>query len=839
MFNRHRKLSLIGASVVAAIAAAQSGAQEAQLEEIVVTARQRAERLEDVPATVQAFTATEIQAAGIERPQDFIALTPGVSQVQTAEAGDLQVTIRGINTGRDAETNFALVIDGVLQTNPNALNQELNNVSQIEVLKGPQGALYGRNAVAGAMIITTRKPSDSFEFDLGGGYGQYNSYKLNAYMGGPIGESTRASVSAYTRKTDGQWENVVNKCDDCVDFFEETGLSARLITDLEGGGTIDAKAKFSKLDAGAINFNASFALQEAAAGGFGALFYEDANKHNFIYLNNIIPENEQENINLSVKVEYPVSVGTLTAVAAVNDQENYFLTDGTSAAFGLYSATASCTNSLAARTKDTPLPAPFFYPGLLPPYGPTTCDGYQYQQRDQMDTSLEVRLTSPGDQAFRWVAGAYLAEIERQVIVSQGSDNGTGFLAQGLVRTGGANPTDLLYDDDFNSTVLAGFGQLAYDIQDGLEVALALRYDQEKREVSNNVPKIGPQTPGFGGSGKFINPAYDANPALASIPGRSKTFSQLQPKLSVNWKATDGVALFASYGVGFRSGGFNSSGSRATIEQNFGGLCTGPTQWDKIAISTFLTVPACNANGSDRSISNVRDDYEKEVSKAFEAGFKSTLLDGSLAINGAVYQTKIDDLQFFNFFAGPFGLLRVVTNAEEAEVKGIELDARWRLTDVITVFAGYGTADSEIKRYDGRPYTAGNTIPYAPEYTGNAGIDLKIPLGGSDWTMNARVNGTFVGETWFSTVQGNLVPNLFTYFGFGQGEFAKQKRDAFSTVDARVGFSNGTLGVTAWGRNIADKKYLAEVIPAPEFGGSFIHDAPGSSYGVDFSYSFR
>jgi iron complex outermembrane receptor protein len=344
MFNRHRKLSLIGASVVAAIAAAQSGAQEAQLEEIVVTARQRAERLEDVPATVQAFTATEIQAAGIERPQDFIALTPGVSQVQTAEAGDLQVTIRGINTGRDAETNFALVIDGVLQTNPNALNQELNNVSQIEVLKGPQGALYGRNAVAGAMIITTRKPSDSFEFDLGGGYGQYNSYKLNAYMGGPIGESTRASVSAYTRKTDGQWENVVNKCDDCVDFFEETGLSARLITDLEGGGTIDAKAKFSKLDAGAINFNASFALQEAAAGGFGALFYEDANKHNFIYLNNIIPENEQENINLSVKVEYPVSVGTLTAVAAVNDQENYFLTDGTSAAFGLYSATASCTH---------------------------------------------------------------------------------------------------------------------------------------------------------------------------------------------------------------------------------------------------------------------------------------------------------------------------------------------------------------------------------------------------------------------------------------------------------------------------------------------------------------
>jgi iron complex outermembrane receptor protein len=184
MFYRFSRSTLVGAAVLAALSGGKVLAQEAQLEEIVVTARQRAERIEDVPATVQAFTAQEIQAAGIERPQDFIALTPGVAQVQTAEVGDLQVTIRGINTGRDAETNFALVVDGVLQTNPQALNQELNNVSQIEVLKGPQGALYGRNAVSGAMIITTREPGESFEFDVGGGYGQYNSFKLNAYVGG-------------------------------------------------------------------------------------------------------------------------------------------------------------------------------------------------------------------------------------------------------------------------------------------------------------------------------------------------------------------------------------------------------------------------------------------------------------------------------------------------------------------------------------------------------------------------------------------------------------------------------------------------------------------------------
>ena len=147
------RASLVGAAVLTALTGTEVFAQEAQLEEIVVTARQRAERIEDVPATVQAFTAQEIKAAGIERPQDFIALTPGVAQVQTAEVGDLQATSRGINTGRDAETNFALVVDGVLQTNPQALNQELNNVSQIEVLKGPQGTLFGKNTSAGLIHL--------------------------------------------------------------------------------------------------------------------------------------------------------------------------------------------------------------------------------------------------------------------------------------------------------------------------------------------------------------------------------------------------------------------------------------------------------------------------------------------------------------------------------------------------------------------------------------------------------------------------------------------------------------------------------------------------------------
>jgi len=859
--------TVLGLAIASVLASANAGAQSAALPEVVVTARQRAERIEDVPATVQAFTAEEISSAGIERPQDFIALTPGVAQVQTAEAGDMQVVIRGINTGRDAETNFALVVDGVLQTNPNALNQELSNVTQIEVLKGPQGALYGRNALAGAIIMTTRSPGESAEVDLTAGFGSDNTYKGNIYMSGPLGGSARGSFSAYTRSTDGQWNNTLLGCDDCVDYFEETGASGRLMFEA-GGGNIDVKARYSQMDSGAINFNAAVSFFEAAA-IFGAPpFDEDPNDHSFFYSSNIRPVNEQENLNLSVKGDWDVSLGELTAVLAYNDQTNFFLTDGASDAFFLYALTPSCASSFAARLGDTPLPAPFNYgnpPGTIvsftpyassfqPPYGPTTCGGYQYQQRDQEDMSLEVRITSPGDQRLRWVAGLYVADIERHVVVSQGGDQ-TGaslqqdFLAQAFVPASGPNPTDLLYDDTFNSTVYAGFGQIAYDVNDDVELAIALRYDTEEREVDNNVPTGAnalAQTPlfaGIYGPTPFINPAYTVNPAFATtgIPSRSKTYSQFQPKVSINWQASEQVNFYASYGLGFRSGGFNSSGSAATVDVFYGGLCLGPsTPFDTgLGFDVPLGLPDCSGPDPQFNLTEVSDDYRKEVSKAAEIGFKSNLMDRTLAINGAVYRTDVEDMQFFNFFAGPFGLLRVVTNLDEVTIQGAELDFRWVANEKLSFFGGIGFTDGEIDRYDGRPYTNGNKLPYSPEYTGNLGGELVLPVSTSGLEFVVRVDGTFVGETWFHPVQDETVPNLPTAFGFGQGNYAKQKRDPYELFNARMTLRSDRWSATAWGRNIADKEYLQEVIVAPEFGGAFIHDSPGSSYGVDFSYSFK
>jgi len=859
-----------GASLLAVPAVLQA----AEIEEIVVTARQREEKIEDVPATITAFTQADIQDAGIERPQDFIALTPGVSQVQTAEAGDMQVNIRGINTGRDAEPNFALVIDGVLQTNPNALNQELSGITQIEVLKGPQGALYGRNALAGALIMTTRKPGDSFDGDVTAGYGSDNTYRLSAYLGGPLSDSVRAAISGYTRSTDGQWNNLKLDCDDCVDFFEETGFTGRLLLKA-GGGEFDFKAKYSEIDAGAINFNGSIALADAAAAfGFPSL-YEDPNDHNFRYINNVEPRNEQENINVSLKGEWDLDYATVTSYLALNKQTNYFLTDGTSDAFLLYAlnlggalnsqAAATCQATNDANLQDPGYKPPFygipsslwFTPGppangaagFLPPYGPSTCGGYQFQQRDQDDVSFELRFTSPGDQAVRWLGGVYVADISRDVKVSQGADLNGRLLAKGFVPSGGPNPTDLLYDDTFDSQVFAVFGQVAWDVTDALEVALALRYDTEDREVRNHVPVCDADNPtacraqtfGFNFyTNPYINPAYTANPAYATagIPDRRETFDQLQPKLSLNWKLTDDFSLFASYGYGFRSGGFNSSGSAATIAYAYRGenggttpLCLGDAP-----ASNPLGPPACGP-GSVYNISDVEDSYDKEVSKAAEAGFKSFFLDRSLNLNAALFYTDLEDMQFFNFFAGGFGLLRVVTNIDEVTLMGAEVDFRWQASDMFSLLGGFAWTDGEIDKYEGRPYTEGNKVPYAPEYTGNLGAEMTLPVG-ANLQFVTRLDASFVGETWFHPVQDNRLPNLFTYFSFGQGEFSKMKRDPYNVLNLRLTLQSEHWGVTGWGRNVLDEDYLAEIIPAPEFGGSFIHDAPGLSYGLDVNFKF-
>ena len=855
-FNRNKVTLALAASMVLPLltsmpTAAQQGAEEDDDFEIISISRKRPETLQEVPIAVNALSAKDIEAAGVERPSDFIGLIPNVTIVDAANVGDTQVSIRGIVSTRDAESTFAYVVDGVLITNPNGFNEELLDIAQIEVLKGPQGALYGRNAVSGAILVTTTEPSDELEGSVKFGVGNVGIRRANGIVSGGLSDTVRGRLTASYNTTDGHYDNTFTGEDGVVDFLEDTTLKGRLMWDATDDLTLDMRAGYSKVEGGAINFNAVFALPSFETALAQPAFFKDVNDHEFVFAFNVPGENEQETLELSLKADWDLDGYDVTGVLAYNDLEEYLLSDGTSASFYGYEVTPQCqsdrttlnnTPGALGGADRTDLFGDFFAPfgvfppgvdfqGIYGPYTPTSCDGYQYQERNQTDFSGELRVASDdNDAAMRWIAGVYFAEIEREVVVAYGADQGQGFLRQPYVAPTGPNPTDLLFNDTFDTSVLSAFGQVEYDLTEQWELAFALRYDYEDRTVSNNVPNVSASGLNVntivGGQVGPINPAFGINPN--GIPDRDRSFAQWQPKVTLSYQASRDMNLYASYGVGFRSGGFNSIGTEATLDFWFNASGNG-TPGD--AVDAQLQVP---------------DDYDKEVTTNFEVGFKSKLLDNKMRLNVAAFNTKVEDNQFFEFFAGPFGLLRAVTTIDELQIQGFELDVEFDVSEDVTVFGGVGLLDSEIKENQHRPLTVGNSAPQAPDETFTLGVNWDYTLT-DDIIMTTRLDWQYVGETFFHTLQGEQTPTIWDFFGtLGGGvppgphpqDFSRASRDAYNTLNLRIIFDADDWSVALWGKNITDEEYLQEVIPAPEFGGSFIHPSSRDEYGIDFTYRF-
>ena len=802
--------------------------------DIIVTARRVNESALDVPASITAFSGDMIAKASITRAADFVKLTPGVTIVSsTAEAGDTQINIRGINGARDAESSVALVVDGILKTNTAALNQNQGTMRQIEVLKGPQGALYGRNAAAGAIVVQTLKPSDHFEGGATASYGNNNTALATGYIAGPLSESVGFVVSGDYRTTDGFYRNSFTNTKN-VDNQESWNVNGRIIAKLGSATTIDAKAKYGQLNGASINFNSAFQLP--SFGLVNPAFNEDVNQHRFNYYGNITPTNTQRTIEGSVKLEQDLGGAVLTAYGLYSNIENNLTADGTSADFARYISTVdprgartvnACFASTAALTGfpvNQPanigaIPVPFLFApangSTFGAYSPTTCDGTQYQVRNQEDFSGEIRLASKGSGPISWQFGGYYLHINRTVGVSLGGDTGNGVIKQLYNAPDSLNPTSQLFADRFRTNVYAAFGSTEFKPTDAIDLSVALRYDVEERRANSLVPTA--RDPFTGGP---INPGQ----AFGPLTDKSATFRQLQPKLSARWEIASRTNLFANWGVGFKSGGFNNQGSAAIVNANF----------------NSNTIPAINANVS------INDQYRKERSSAYEAGIKGRV--GPVSYSLAGYYTQVRDMQFFEFFVGSFGLLRVVSNIDRVDLKGVEANVDARIVKGWNVYGAFNYTDSEIKKNSSRPYTVGNKSPYTPDYTINLGSQMQAPL-------SSRVNLLFkadyrvTGPTWFHTVQDQPRPTLFSGLipisalntlpaSFGDANYVKAKRRAFGVLDLRLGLEGKAWKASIYANNFLDERYLNEVIPAIEFGGSFLSPGDRRVYGLELGYKF-
>lgn len=733
----------LGATAISLPAYAQDAAQGNQgVEEIVVTARGRNEALQNVPLAVTAFSEKAIEDKKITGVSDFLSSTPNISINQSQSAGVSFLTVRGVSQVRNGESPVAVVIDGVQQVTSRQLTQELFDLQSIEVLRGPQGALYGRNAIGGAIVINTKKPSETLEGSVAGGYGRGNDWHGRFSLSGPIaGEALRFRASGSYRNLDGYYYNThLNKK---VDGVEDLNLRGQLFAQLGPDFTADLKAQYGHTTGGGANFQYQGAKFDPAkpcfldpANPFGGPA-GDANRVVRSFCATNLGQGDRKTTQVSLKLEYNLGFATLTNVTAYDHVSEYVEGD-------LFPYTAS-----------------------IDVFG---TDGTQTQYEDVKAWSNELRITSPTNQPFRWMFGAYYLDTKRFISTATGDDNLKGIvnIYRAPQFTNPDNPTLSFFADDNHNKAWAVFGNLAYDVTDKLELSFAGRYDKDSRRQS-----VLPIQTGSLPAGCAV-----ANPSACV---KQNTYDLFQPKFTARYKVSDDFNLFGSWGVGFRSGQFNQSGVAAAA--------------------------------ATAGVSGVSDVVKQEEVQTFELGFKSTLLDKRLRLNGTFYTTRDKNPLYF-VFLGSIGA-QVLVNIDRVRSTGFELEAQAKVTDNFDVFANYGYTDSKVKQYAINPLLVGNVTPYVPKDTWAAGVQYRAPLSQS-FGLFARADVEHHGKQYWDPE--NTTP-----------------RNGYELVNLRLGFEgpDGKWSLIGTVDNLFDKKYNSEWVL-----GGFAHPGVPRTWSVDFNFKF-
>ncbi len=467
---------------------------QAVLEEVVVTAQYREQRLQDVPVSVTAFTTEDIVRAGIESTQDFINLTPNMTMDDSFTLGNTFVQVRGVAQINNADSPVAIVVDGVPQNNQKQLKQELFDIERIEVLKGPQGSLYGRNAIGGAINIVSKRPGNDLEGKIKGGVGNGGLRKVSAAASGALVEDTLLfRLSGAFKDFNGVTEN--RFLNDEVDFFTSRDIRGRLLWQVSDTLSVDGRLAFSDADGGCCSdtFIPNPNLPQSGAN-------PSSNTFNRPYTNVLGETDKKQFIEGTVKINWNSGRGDLTYILGISDlEENYFAD---------LDFTNNTTNGLSSLV------------GFL--------GVGQQQLLDVALMSHELRWTSPDDQRLRWIAGFYYLDTRRK-LTTLASVEAPG-TAPVYSRADFIPPAFLNIRESNDNTAWALFGQAEYDLTDDLELTLGLRYDYNKRDHTGISPATSPP---------------------------QKSFADLQPRLVLSKRWRDALLSYASYSRGFRSGGFN------------------------------------------------------------------------------------------------------------------------------------------------------------------------------------------------------------------------------------------------------------------------------------------
>lgn len=763
-------------------------------EKIVVTSQKRAQPLSEVPVAVSVLRSDQIDAAFANNIESLQTLVPSVSFRKGTTTRNSALTIRGIGTisfSIAAEPSVATVVDGVVLGRSGQAFTDLYDLERIEVLRGPQGTLFGKNASAGVVNITTKAPTDDLTGSFETQFFQDNEYRLRGTLSGGLTDEISASLTVFQGKFDGYIDNVFNNTK--VNGYDRSGARAvvhytpsddlrlKLIAETYSADD-DCCADLEGLPSGRNPDSDAAPNSNGIVNGIADIDLDQRRiDHDFE------SRTLDDHAAFSVQVDKDFGDYTFTSITAQRSWDNTEFREGD-------------FTSIAGDSNEPVFGVPF----QLHDVGP--------QEWDQF--SQEFRITSNLDGPFNFVTGLFYWNIdsERSFTREASCQNNNGQLAEAMVwyaneNLSGTELTDALADPlafadslgvtcnandivsatafmstEFNNWAL--FGDGTYDVTDDLRILFGLRYTDDEvsfthRRISNDE---------FGRRGVGVRPA-----TLNTDEEGSTDETDLSGRFGIQYDIADGQMVYGTYSQGYKGPGFN-------VFYNF------------------------DPNTHNRPIG-------AETSDAYELGYKYA--SGDLLLNVALFSTDIEGFQANNFDCSDGTCITRLTNAGDVSTSGIELDFMWNVTGNLMISGGFASVTAEIDRFNCPPEVAegactdrsGLDVPFSPDLKYSVAAEYILE---TDHGFEVYFNGSYV----YTDEQFSDLPNSV-------GEFnpASLLPD-YSMLNASVGFSfnDDAMRITLIGKNLLDESFATTYS-----GDNFRYQIPREAdryYGVSFRAQF-
>jgi iron complex outermembrane receptor protein len=712
-------------------------AEQATIEEVIVTAQRRESNLQSTPISITAFSEDAIQALGFRQSVDITAQTPNYSVgYPNGDTGVPAPFIRGVGLNDFGVLNQGPIAsyndETYISSNAGQIFQLLD-VERVEVLRGPQGTLYGRNATGGAVNFVSRKPTQEWDGWARAGTGSFGATKAEAAFGGGLSDTTAFRVAVLKSDSDGWLKNRFTGNDQ--QGVDE--LAYRVLFDITPSEDLSVL----------LNFHGG--KSESDSVQYGHLGVWDA-LGNMCGNADILAGNCVDILGYSKELPYTTLTGVDLPATPGYDEGSYDFEAQNDTSFWGASATVKFSFGEYQLTSISSYDEVDDFRPEETDAGPNDLITGELAVI-QETYSQELRLAWDSDD-WTWLAGAYYLKDEATdrsgfdiLRVLRPSVVGDDVNCSAPVgNPGGFCPEQFIQETKSGTqqtiTSLALYFDTTVDLSSDLKLSLGIRYTDESIDHDSFF---------------FFDEQEAGFPAQPGFPAQnSKSFQNVSGRILFDYQLSDSVLLYGGVTSGFKAGGIQSTSDGAAP-------------------------------------------YDEEQLISYEGGFKTTLANGSIRFNGSVFYYDYSDLQVFAFVVVNGVGFSTISNAADAGVTGAEFELQWLPTENLFVNLGVGLLDAEYDDFIiSQGDFSGNTIPMSPDMNLNGLVQYAINLDGKGivtlqtdfsyqddvsfdalnnpllsqeayWLWNARVSWTSPGDHWEVAAFGrNLADEQFLVYGF-------------------------------------------------------------------------